>query len=836
MPVILNNRFLLLYGSQTGQAKAIAEDIAEKAEAKGLHADIHCLSQTEKKFKIERESCVVLVISTTGDGEPPDTALKFVRHLKKKTLKNDYLSTLNYTLLGLGDSNYTNFCNCGKTLNQRLLELSAKPFYPPGWADDAVGLEVVAEPWIENLIPAITHFLKLPLDNNQSARSSTEIVPHIISEIRVTSESSSNSDTLIQDDDIISVKIINCKNVSNANNERSVANDSTKVDSDSIVYNGFPKERATNGSHIDLTSGSKITENTSIRDCEIVNGHSFSERLNGNTCDISSDKVSTAIMSDGVTANSLKGNNAVNSSVGCKKESDTGSLMNSVPPLSESSLTVPILSPEYLKVDFLDTETVNVDELPLQNGCSFPSAASPVVMATVQSIRTLTAPSSVKKTLVVTISIAGTGITYRAGDAISVVCPNPPEEVEALLKRLGLQDKADTPIQISVIEGTKKKSAAVPKHVPPKCTLRHLFTTCLDFREPPKKALLRALIEYTSDASHQRRLQELCSKQGAGDYTCFIREPSVGVLDLLDCFTSCMPPVTCLIEHLSRLQPRPYSVCTSSRRYPDSLQFVFNVVEIPAGSGRSYHRKGLCTGWLEGLRSGVSAMSKAEDGGDNRSEDSKFSMTGDGDKTGSEAMNTGFGDSEQLSLQMQNLSLNNVKIPIFARTNQNFHLPDDLTIPLILIGPGTGVAPLIGFLQERAELKRKNPEVHHGEVWLFYGCRHRDRDYLFRDTLEAFVTSVVTRLCVSFSRDDQPADAPRYVQGNMRRHGSDLVTLIQDKGACVYVCGDARNMAKDVNEAFVDIFAEHKGLTKDDSSGLLMKLRLEKRYREDVWT
>ncbi|KAH3826136.1 hypothetical protein DPMN_128029 [Dreissena polymorpha] len=693
MPVILNNRFLLLYGSQTGQAKAIAEDIAEKAEAKGLHADIHCLSQTEKKFKIERESCVVLVISTTGDGEPPDTALKFVRHLKKKTLKNDYLSTLNYTLLGLGDSNYTNFCNCGKTLNQRLLELSAKPFYPPGWADDAVGLEVVAEPWIENLIPAITHFLKLPLDNNQSARS-----------------------------------------------------------------------------------------------------------------------------------------------IGCKKESDTGSLMNSVPPLSESSLTVPILSPEYLKVDFLDTETVNVDELPLQNGCSFPSAASPVVMATVQSIRTLTAPSSVKKTLVVTISIAGTGITYRAGDAISVVCPNPPEEVEALLKRLGLQDKADTPIQISVIEGTKKKSAAVPKHVPPKCTLRHLFTTCLDFREPPKKALLRALIEYTSDASHQRRLQELCSKQGAGDYTCFIREPSVGVLDLLDCFTSCMPPVTCLIEHLSRLQPRPYSVCTSSRRYPDSLQFVFNVVEIPAGSGRSYHRKGLCTGWLEGLRSGVSAMSKAEDGGDNRSEDSKFSMTGDGDKTGSEAMNTGFGDSEQLSLQMQNLSLNNVKIPIFARTNQNFHLPDDLTIPLILIGPGTGVAPLIGFLQERAELKRKNPEVHHGEVWLFYGCRHRDRDYLFRDTLEAFVTSVVTRLCVSFSRDDQPADAPRYVQGNMRRHGSDLVTLIQDKGACVYVCGDARNMAKDVNEAFVDIFAEHKGLTKDDSSGLLMKLRLEKRYREDVWT
>lgn len=71
-------------------------------------------------------------------------------------------------------------------------------------------------------------------------------------------------------------------------------------------------------------------------------------------------------------------------------------------------------------------------------------------------------------------------------------------------------------------------------------------------------------------------------------------------------------------------------------------------------------------------------------------------------------------------------------MPIFARTNQNFHLPDDLTVPLILIGPGTGVSPFIGFIDHRAEQRKQQPEAQYGEIWLFYGCRNKDKDYLFR--------------------------------------------------------------------------------------------------------
>ncbi|KAI0214798.1 hypothetical protein LSAT2_000049 [Lamellibrachia satsuma] len=148
------SRFLLLYGSQTGQAQGIAEEITDRAPGQGLNAELHCLSLTEKRFYLERETCAfyleretcaVIIVSTTGDGEPPDTVLKFMRRLRKKTLPGDYMAHLHYTMLGLGDSNYTNFCKCGKTLDGRLQQLGATRFYPAGWADDATGSTIPVE-------------------------------------------------------------------------------------------------------------------------------------------------------------------------------------------------------------------------------------------------------------------------------------------------------------------------------------------------------------------------------------------------------------------------------------------------------------------------------------------------------------------------------------------------------------------------------------------------------------------------------------------------------------------------------------------------------------------
>ncbi|XP_060079890.1 methionine synthase reductase-like isoform X2 [Ylistrum balloti] len=738
MPVPLKpDRLLLLYGTQTGQAEAIAKEIAEKVEAQGLKFEIHDLGKTEKKFNIERETCVVIVTSTTGDGDPPDTALKFFRRLKKKTLPDDYLTNLNYALLGLGDSNYTNFCNAGKTLDRRLEELGAKRFYPSGWGDDAVGLEVAVEPWMEGVIPALCEFLghtyKSGLCSDKAAADEKTLN---------TMEKSNESD--------VSKNLENSEFLKNGQN--------TEENEDNLQKepgNNFQKEisdvRTENGA-----SGKLFPENE-------------------------------------------------------ESECQVASLKTSVLPLCRETLTIPVLSPAYLSLEYLDTEMKdsNTDETAIQNGVPFPSAASSVTMATVLSSTAMTHPEALKKTISLRLSIEDSAFDYQPGDSISVVCSNSEDEVTRILHRLGVVDKADRVCQFSIIPGTKKKNPTVPQYYPSATSLHHLLRTCVDLREPPKKAFIRVLAEYTTEEQERRRLQELCSKQGSSDYLHFIREAGVSVFDLLLTFTSCNPPVERLLEHLPRLQPRPYSVCSSPVAEPGVIEVAFNIVEIPSGDGRMFDRTGVCTGMLDRLTKVIQQS----------------------------YVDQCLPSEIDISERVTSLKLSPMKIPIFARTNQHFRLPDDLTVPLILVGPGTGVAPFIGFLRHREALRAKMEDpAMYGDTWLFFGCRHKDKDFLYRRKLASFEENgILTRLCVCFSRDEQDSDEPRYVQDNIFRHAVELIPLI-DKGAKIFVCGDAKNMAKDVNETVIKSLQEVKGLDVEEAKKQVMRLRLYKFYLEEVWT
>ncbi|VDH92943.1 methionine synthase reductase [Mytilus galloprovincialis] len=794
MPVSTKNRFLLLYGSQTGQAKAISEEIVEKAEKFNLTADLHCLSQTEKKFNIERENCVVIVTSTTGDGEPPDTAQKFVRRLKKKTLPSNHLENLNYALLGLGDSNYTNFCNNGKTIDRRLEQLGAKRFYESGWADDAVGLEIAAEPWMESLFPAIQKFLSVNITTScdsidtscRTNQSGSNENGHYKEEDRQENRLESKTiPDLHSDDSSPSITSLNeiIKPVSPLDNncDKTTEVTSSKLNSRTNVNNLSSSHLGKSGS-ISNTDTDNIDSNTNIN------------RTDNSTL-ITKSKLNINQQSELQTLD--KG--------GCQP-----SLTISLPPLSESSVSVPVLSAAYLKLEYLNDETVSLTEIPLQNGCPMPSASSEITMARVTSSSVLTKEEAVKKTLCLKLNTEKKMMEYLPGDSISVVVENDVNEIEALLKRLNVLKCADTTCSLTVIEGTKKKNPSVPSHIPPLCTLRHIFTTCVDIREPPKKALFRVLVEYTSDQGQKRRIQELCSKQGAAEYTQFVRQPSLSLMDILNAFPSCIPPVERLLEHLPRLQPRPYSVCSSPLVNPGIIEIVFNVINIPVGEGRSYHRNGVCTGMLDKITQNVQIKGAFQEDRD-----------------------------DDLSNTLEKLAINDkIQVPIFTRTNQHFHMSDDLSIPIIMVGPGTGVAPFVGFLRHRQALRKdmSDPELY-GNTWLFYGCRHEKSDYIYRKELEDFQsTGILSQLCVCFSRDNQLQISPQYVQDNIRNNSTELSILIMEKNATVFVCGDAKNMAKDVNEAFVSVIQSYKGCTAEEAKIELMKMRLHKRYLEDVWT
>ena len=142
--------FIILYASVTGKAESIASLIAEESEKRNLHFIKKCMSET-KDINLREQNCLVIVSSTTGDGEQPEKAFQFLKKLRSKDIREQKLRHLKYTILGLGDSNYSEFCNGPKLIHKKLSSLEATTFYDPGWADDGVGLDIVVEPWIDGL-------------------------------------------------------------------------------------------------------------------------------------------------------------------------------------------------------------------------------------------------------------------------------------------------------------------------------------------------------------------------------------------------------------------------------------------------------------------------------------------------------------------------------------------------------------------------------------------------------------------------------------------------------------------------------------------------------------
>jgi len=742
------NRFLLVYGSETGQAKAIAQDIADKSSAHGLTADLQDAEGVDRKFKLVNEPLLVLVSSTTGEGEPPNNIAKMLRRLRNKALKEDHLANLSYTILGLGDTNYTQFCQCPKDFHSRFQALGARTFYEPGWADDGIGLDVVCDPWIEGLWPA------LKKETARLAQATPTGVVKSADAIEEKTKPLSKSDTAV-----------------------------------TIQTAPTPSSSAAASSQSIVTS----------------------------------------------------------------KPPTVASLTRSIAPLSGASLSVPAESPPFLSVSWCQQvekpfdKNHNIDEQDEQtiekihNGVPFPSATSEIFKVPVLECCRLTSDDAVKTALDVCIGTSGTPLEhFRPGDAFAVVVRNPKPEVDLLLNRLfpvkeGVEEingenvtssssepSPESTFTLAVLPNTTKVKAEVPAFIQEFVTPRYVFENLLDIRSVPKKGFLRMLALYCDDELEKRRLLELSSKQGAKDYDAFVRQPGLGFLDILIAFPSLRPPLERIIENLPRLQARSYSISSSPLRCPGRAHFVFNIVEfdIPAELGLGKTRRGICTGMIDEL--------------------TKSSQSQDPPCF-----------EERSSLESATLHLS-----VFTRPNPWFlHPDDDLSRPLMMVGPGTGVAPFLGFLQHREKLMdRAGLSVSDlGETWLFFGCRHQKRDYLYQTELERLRDrGVLTHLVTTFSRDSgvdaeespvtDPAAAaaaavtPKYVQHRILENSGRVHQLLVNATAVVYVCGDAKNMARNVNDALIDVLVkEDKEMSKMSAMKFIADLREQKRYLQDVW-
>ncbi len=238
------------------------------------------------------------------------------------------------------------------------------------------------------------------------------------------------------------------------------------------------------------------------------------------------------------------------------------------------------------------------------------------------------------------------------------------------------------------------------------------------------------------------------------------------VLDVLERFPSARPPAQAFVAALDSLQPRLYSISSSPRRHGREVHLTVAVTRTEKDAR---------------LRNGVASTFLAE----------------------------------QIAP--------GTSIRVYQQPAHGFALPESSETPIVMIGPGTGIAPFRAFLEERLAVGAKGP------AWLFFGNPHAATDYLYRDELEVFLaTGTLTRLDVAFSRDQA---AKVYVQDRVREGGAELWHWLQ-QGAHVYVCGDAKRMAKDVDDALAEVAATHGG---EDGRLFLKTLAAAGRYQRDVY-
>jgi sulfite reductase (NADPH) flavoprotein alpha-component len=165
-------------------------------------------------------------------------------------------------------------------------------------------------------------------------------------------------------------------------------------------------------------------------------------------------------------------------------------------------------------------------------------------------------------------------------------------------------------------------------------------------------------------------------------------------------------------------------------------------------------------------------------------------------------------------------------LPVFIQPNKHFHLPESQDKDIIMVGPGTGIAPFRSFIQERAVTKAT------GKSWLFFGDQHSSSDFLYQNELEQYQRDgVLTRLEAAFSRDTAQKV---YVQHKMLENSKELFEWLEN-GAYFYVCGDKQNMAKDVHNALIDVIEKECAMTREAAEAYLNNMQCEERYQRDVY-
>ena len=403
-------------------------------------------------------------------------------------------------------------------------------------------------------------------------------------------------------------------------------------------------------------------------------------------------------------------------------------------------------------------------------------------LAEVTSVTRVTPPDHFQDVRLVEIDLGDSGLAHPPGAVVSMMPRNLEGEAVAFCSVVGL----DPEQWVRLVPTAEKWRAALPIccDTEGRTQLKELVCTHFDFQGFPRRPFFKQAAALATNDVEAQRLTFFSSSEGVRDGMIYAKTEQHSCLETLRDFPSLKKiPLDRLLELIPKLGPRHFSIASAVSAHPRKMQLLVAMVDYETKLG--IQKKGVCTSYLASLA----------------------------EKTG---------------------TVGCPRLPIWL-SDGSLKLPKDPLAPVILVGPGTGVAPFRSFLEDRQVTRQGTP---HGDAVLFFGCRNQGADFYFADQWEAMLADgTLSSLHTAFSRDGANKV---YVQQRIKDAGAMLWPLLVWGGAArpaatVYVAGNATNMPAAVRRAFVSVVMKEGGLDDTAAEGFVRAMEKGGRYQTETW-
>ncbi|XP_066436130.1 NADPH-dependent diflavin oxidoreductase 1 isoform X2 [Eleutherodactylus coqui] len=380
--------------------------------------------------------------------------------------------------------------------------------------------------------------------------------------------------------------------------------------------------------------------------------------------------------------------------------------------------------------------------------------------------RRVTAPEHFQDVRLIEFDITGSDIQYAPGDVVMIQPRNSPRDVREFCSVLRLDANS-----VFVLE-PRDADTPVPPYLPQPCSVQHLVERYLDIRCVPRRSFFQLLSYFSPDEQEREKLQEFSSAAGQEELYTYCNRPRRTTMEVLADFphTASSVPADYLLELIPRIRPRSFSIASAMQAHPKKLQILMAVVEYKTRLREV--RRGLCSSWLASI--------SPEDG---------------------------------------------ERIPLWVKKG-SLKFPSDPDTPLVMVGPGTGVAPFHSAIQERAALGIPGCN-------LFFGCRGKSKDFYYQEEWEDLEKRRLLQIFTAFSRDQEDKV---YVQHRIKENSAYLWELIGTRQAYFYIAGNAQSMPTQVTDALKCVFQSEGHMSAPEAEQYLVMLEKCRRFQSETWS